>query len=56
MQSNWIDEKDNFKFMKLQPGYQRIARDILLNISNIKDNQKMKFRQLIEHPKRKNFL
>ena len=38
--------------MTSQPGYQRIAIHILLNIPGIKGNQTMKFGQLIKHPKR----
>ena len=38
--------------MTSQPGYQRIATHILLNISQTKGNQTMKFDQLIELPKR----
>ena len=41
--------------MTSQPGEQRIKTHILLNISRIKGNQKMKFGQLIEHPKRNIF-
>ena len=43
------------KFMTSQPGLQRITRHILLNISQIKGNQTMKFGQLIEHPMRNIF-
>ena len=39
------------KFMTLHPGKQRITIHILLNISQIKGNQTMKFGQLIEYPK-----
>ena len=42
--------------MTSQPGLQTIAIYILLNISQIKGNQKMKFGQLIEYNKRKTFL
>ena len=42
--------------MTSQPGEQRITTHILLNISRVKDNQIMKFGQLIEHPKRNIFL
>ena len=42
--------------MTSQPGYQRITTHILLNISRIKDNQTMKFGQLIEHLPRNFFL
>ena len=42
--------------MTSQPGYQRIAIHILLNIPGIKGNQTMKFGQLINNPKRKIFL
>ena len=41
--------------MTSQPGLQRITRHILLNISQIKGNQTMKFGQLIEHPMRNIF-
>ena len=41
--------------MTSQPGYQRIATHILLNIPGIKGNQTMKFGQLIKHPKRNFF-
>ena len=37
------------KFMTFQPGKQTIWIHILPNISKSKDNQTMKFRQLIEH-------
>ena len=37
------------KFMTLQPGKQTIVIHILPNISKSKDNQTMKFGQLIEH-------
>ena len=42
--------------MKLQSGYQRITKHILLNILCFKDNQTMKFVQLIEHRNRNVFL
>ena len=42
--------------MTSQPGQQRITIHILLNISQIKCNQTMKFCQLIEYPKRKNYV
>ena len=42
--------------MTSQPGLQTIAIYILLYISQIKGNQKMKFGQLIEYNKRKTFL
>ena len=42
--------------MTSQPGLQRIATHILLNISQIKGKQTMKFGQLIECRKRNNFL
>ena len=38
--------------MTSHPDKQRITIHILLNISRIKDNQTMKFGQLIEYPKR----
>ena len=38
--------------MASQPGLQTIAIHILLNISQSKGNQTMKFSQLIEHKKR----
>ena len=44
------------KFMASQPGFQTIAIHILLNISQSKGNQKMKFGQLIEYNKRNVFL
>ena len=39
------------KFMTSHPGWQRIAINILLNISRIKGNQTKKFVQLIEYNK-----
>ena len=42
--------------MTSQPGLQTIAIHILPNISQSKDNQTMKFGQIIEHNKRNNFL
>ena len=42
--------------MTSQPGLQTILIHILPNISQSKDNQKMKFRQLIEYNKRNIFL
>ena len=42
--------------MTSQPGLQTIAIPILPNISQSKDNQKMKFSQLIEYSKRNIFL
>ena len=44
------------KFMASQSGQQTIAIHILPNISRSKDNQTMKFGQLPEYNKRKNFL
>ena len=41
--------------MTLKPGMQAIAIHILFNISRSKDNQTMKFGQLIEYKKNKNF-
>ena len=41
--------------MTSQPGQQTIAKHILLNISQIKGNQTMKFDQLIEYNKRNIF-
>ena len=38
--------------MTSQPGLQRITTHVLLNITQIKGNQTMRFGQLIEHPKR----
>ena len=38
--------------MASQPGYQKIAIHILLNISQSKGNQAMKFDQLIEYNRR----
>ena len=42
--------------MTSQPGLQTVAIHILLNISQSKDNQKVKFRKLIEYKKRNIFL
>ena len=42
--------------MPLQPGLQTIAIHIFPNISQSKDNQTMKFGQLIEYKKKNNFL
>ena len=42
--------------MTSQSGKQRIAMHILLNISQSKDNQTMKFGQLIEYNTRNIFL
>ena len=42
--------------MTSQPGLQTIAIHILPNISQSKDNQAMKFGQLIEYNKRNTFL
>ena len=42
--------------MTSRPGQQRITTHILLNISLIKDNQTIKFGQLIEHLKINIFL
>ena len=42
--------------MTLQPGLQKIAIQILPNISQSKGNQAMKFGQLIEYNKRNIFL
>ena len=44
------------KFMTSQPGLQTIATHVLPNISQSKDNQTMKFGQLIEYNKRHIFL
>ena len=44
------------KFMMSQPGKQRIAINIWHNISRSKENQTMKFVQLIEHNVRNVFL
>ena len=44
------------KFMTSQPGLQTIATHVLPNISQSKDNQTMKFGQLIEYNKRNIFL
>ena len=44
------------KFMASQPGLQTITIHILLNISQSKGNQTMKFGQLIEYNKRIIFL
>ena len=43
------------KFMTSQPGFQTIAIHILPNILQSKDNQTMKFGQLIEYNKRNIF-
>ena len=43
-------------FMTSQPGLQTIPINILLNISQSKGNQTIKFGQLIEHIKRNIFL
>ena len=40
------------KFMASQPGLQTIAIHMLVNISQIKGNQTMKFSKLIEYNKR----
>ena len=42
--------------MTLQPGLQTIAIHIFPNISQSKDNQTMKFGQLMEYKKKNNFL
>ena len=42
--------------MMSQPGYQTITIHVLLNNSRIKDNQGMKFSQLVEYNKRHIFL
>ena len=44
------------KFMTSQPGLQTIAIHVLPNMSQSKDNQTMKFGQLIEYNKRNIFL
>ena len=44
------------KFMTSQPGWQTIAIHILPNISRSKDNQTMKFGQLIEYNMRNIFV
>ena len=44
------------KSMTSEPGQQTVTLHILLNISQIKGNQTMKFGQVIEYPQRKNFL
>ena len=41
--------------MKSQPGLQTVAIHILPNISQSKDNQMMKFDQLIEYDRRDHF-
>ena len=43
------------KFMKSEPGKQTTEIHILFNISRSKDNQTMKFGQLIEYNMRNNF-
>ena len=60
----WPDSKDKItsmirlisKFMTSRPGKQTISIHILPNISRSKDNQLMKFGQLIEHNMRDIFL
>ena len=42
--------------MTSQPGLQTVAISILHNISQSKENQTIKFRQLIKDNKRNNFL
>ena len=44
------------KFIMLQPGKQTIAIHVLLYISRSKDNQTVKFDQLIEYDMRNIFL
>ena len=44
------------KFMTSQPGLQTVAIHILPNISQSKDNQTMKFGQLIEYNKKDIFV
>ena len=44
------------KFMTLETGKQIIAIHVLPNISRSKDNQAMKFRQLIEYNMKNSFL
>ena len=44
------------KFTTSQPGIERVTLHILLNISSIKGNQKMRFGQIIEYIKRNIFL
>ena len=44
------------KFMTLQPGQETVTIHMLPNSSQNKDNQTMKFGQLIENNKRNNFL
>ena len=44
------------KFIKSRPGQQRITTDILVNISESKGNQTMKFSQFIQHPEINIFL
>ena len=44
------------KFVTSQPGLQTVAIHILPNISQSKDNQTMKFGQLIEYNKRDIFV
>ena len=55
----WVDQKDkvDFKIHDLgRPGKNTIARHILPNIWRSKDNQTMKFGQLIEYNMRNVFL
>ena len=58
MYKNGLTEKIRLisTFMTSQPGEKRIIIHILLNISRTKDNQSMKFGQLIEYSKTKSFL
>ena len=58
MYKNGLDRKIKLisKFMTSQPGKQTIAIHIMSNISRIKDNQTMKFDQLIEYNMRNIFL
>ena len=51
-----IRKRLTLKFMKSQPVLQTIAIHILLNISQSKGNQKIKFGQLIGYNKRNIFL
>ena len=46
----------NLKLMTSQPGWQTITTHTLPNISRIKDNQPMKFGQVIDYSCRNNFL
>ena len=52
----WSCRENGLIRLASQPGLQTIAIDILLNISQSKEKQTMKFGQLIEYNKRNIFL